>query len=56
MTCPVDQRSPEDGVWRQVWEGDWWILTSLPFGESHKSWMQLRYPINLHKVCSNSEC
>ena len=49
MSCPVTQRSPK-GAWRTVWELDWWIFTSIPFGEEYKTWVKVRHPINLHKV------
>merc|ERR1712179_161221 len=56
MPSPVTQRSPEDGVWKTVFQGVWWVLTSLPFGESYNSWLQLRHPINLHKGLSFLWC
>ena len=49
MSCPVTQRSPK-GAWRTVWEFDWWIFTSIPYGEQYKTWVKVRHPINLHKV------
>jgi len=48
MTGPVVQRSP-GGVWDKVWKGVWWILTSIPIGESYRDRFQLRHAINLHK-------
>merc|ERR1712179_883181 len=56
MPSPVTQRSPEDGVWKTVFQGVWWVLTSLPFGESYNSWLQLRHPINPHKGLSFLWC
>merc|ERR1712154_489972 len=55
MPSPVTQRSPE-GPWQQVWENVWWLLTSLPYKEEYKSWLQLRHAINLHKGLSIIFC
>jgi len=55
MPSPVTQRSPE-GPWQQVWENVWWLLTSLPYKEEYKSWLQLRHSINLHKGLSIIFC
>ena len=32
----------------------WWLLTKLPAGEQYSQWLQLRHPINLHKVNGTS--
>jgi len=48
MTGPVTERSP-GGVWDNVWKGVWWLLTSIPIGESYRDRLQLRHFVNLHK-------
>jgi len=55
MSCPVTQRSPK-GAWRTVWEFDWWVFTSIPYGEEYKTWLKVRHPINLHKGLSFLWC
>merc|ERR1712002_110535 len=55
MPSPVTQRSPS-GSWEVVWKSVWWVLTSIPYGESYNTWLQLRHPINLHKGLSVLWC
>jgi len=48
MPSPVVERSP-DGFMSYVWKGVWYLLTSLPIGESYRDTVQLRHAINLSK-------
>ena len=50
MPAPVDQRCPENKFWANVFNQVWWLLTRLPYGENYAKWLQLRHPINAHKV------
>jgi len=34
----------------------WWLMTSIPYGEESRSWLQLRHAVNLHKALCFPVC